>query len=270
MYLLTGGKDKSMNISNKIKPWIGSVTLPLVVLIVWQFIASQGYILAMILPSPATVFSTFITNITQNDLLHHVAASLERVILGFLIGGLSGFALGLLMGLSRTADKIFGPTFHVIRQVPVIGWIPLIVMWFRVAELPQIVVISLAAFYPMTLNTLAGVRNVRKEYLELAAVNGFRGIKLIRKIIIPAALPSIVTGTTLSLGMSWGIMMAAEFFIDTSYGIGTRIQAGRSSFNMALVLVGIFTVGLIGYALTVTVEALGRAVNNGRDAHKES
>lgn len=269
MYLLKGGKVEIMNILNKIKPWIGSVTLPLVLLIVWQFIASQGYILAMILPSPATVFSTFLTNITQNDLLFHVASSLRRVIIGFLIGTLSGFVFGLLIGLSRTAEKIFAPTFHVIRQVPVIGWIPLIVMWFEIAEIPQVIIISLAAFYPMTLNTFAGVRNVRKEYLELAAVNGFKGLKLIRKIIVPSALPSIVTGATLSLGMSWGIMMAAEFFIDTTYGIGTRIQAGRSSFNMALVLVGIFTIGLIGYALTVIIETLGRVVNQGRDVNKE-
>ncbi|HWQ25745.1 MAG TPA: ABC transporter permease [Chlorobaculum sp.] len=260
---------KSMNIRNQIKLRIGSLALPLVLFIVWQFIASQGYILAMILPSPATVFNTLITNITQHDLLLHVAASLKRVIVGFLVGTVSGFALGLFMGLSRTAEKIFAPTFHVIRQVPVIGWIPLIVMWFAIAEVPQIIIISLAAFYPMTLNTFAGVRNVRKEYLELASVNGYKGIKLIRKIIVPSALPSIITGATLSLGMSWGIMMAAEFFIDTSYGIGTRIQAGRSSFNMALVLVGIFTIGLIGYVLTVIIETLGRVVNQGRDVNKE-
>ncbi|NTW52949.1 MAG: ABC transporter permease [Chlorobiaceae bacterium] len=258
-----------MNISNQIKGWFASLTIPFVLLVLWQVIVSLGYVPAIILPSPEKVFSTFMTNITQNDLLRHVAASLERVILGFIIGALGGFSLGLLMGLSRTAEKIFGPTFHVIRQVPVIGWIPLIVMMFQIAEIPQIIVISLAAFFPMTLNTLAGVRNVRKEYLELAAVNGFKGLKLIRRVIVPAALPSIVTGTTLSLGMSWAVMMAAEFFIDTSYGIGTRIQAGRSSFNMALVLVGIFTVGLIGYGLTITIEALGRAVNNGRDVHKE-
>jgi sulfonate transport system permease protein len=269
MYLLKGGRDNSMNISNQIKSWIGTITVPLLLLTVWQFIASQGYILAMILPSPATVFSTFITNITQNDLLLHVGASLKRVILGFLIGASSGFGFGLFMGLSRTAEKIFAPTFHVIRQVPVIGWIPLIVMWFAIAEVPQIIIISLAAFYPMTLNTFAGVRNVRKEYLELASVNGYKGIKLIRKIIVPSALPSIITGATLSLGMSWGIMMAAEFFIDTSYGIGTRIQAGRSSFNMALVLVGIFTIGLIGYGLTVIIETLGKVVNQGRDVNKE-
>ena len=269
MYQLTGGKDNRMNISNRIKALIGGVTLPLVLLILWQFISSQGYVAAIILPSPEKVYRTFITNITQNDLLLHLWASLKRVIFGFFIGTSSGFALGLIMGLSRTAEKIFAPTFHVIRQVPVIGWIPLIVMWIAMAEIPQVIIISLAAFYPMTLNTFAGVRNVRKEYLELASVNGYKGLKLIRKIIVPAALPSIITGATLSLGMSWGIMMAAEFFIDTSYGIGTRIQAGRSSFNMALVLVGIFTIGLIGYGLTLIIEMLGRVANQGRDVNKE-
>jgi len=188
---------------------------------------------------------------------------------GFLIGIATGFSFGLLIGLSKTAEKIFAPSFHAVRQIPMIGWIPLIIMWFGMTELPRVLIISIAAFYPITLNTFSGVRGVPREYLELASVYGYTRIKLIRKIIIPAALPSIITGITLSLGMSWAILMAAEIFIQTEFGIGTQIQMGRDSFNMALVVAGIITVGLLGFSMTMIIEQIAKAVERGRVVTEE-
>lgn len=258
-----------MNISKQTKAWIGGTILPILLLIIWQFITSGGYIASFILPSPVNVLKTFVTNFTDKDLVLHIIASLKRVMSGFLIGTLSGFSFGLIMGLSRTAEKLFSPFFNVVRQVSIIGWIPLIVMWFGMTELSRIIVITVAAFYPITLNTFAGVRNVPREYIELASVYGFKGFKLIKRVVIPAALPSITTGVTLSLGMSWAMLMAAELFIETGFGIGTRIQFGREKFNMALVIVGIFTVGSLGFTMTKIVETLAAAADRGRIIRKE-
>jgi len=154
--------------------------------------------------------------------------------------------------------------------VPIIGFIPLIIMWFGVTELPRIIIITVAAFYPVTLNTFAGIRNVPKEYFELSSVYGYKGLKLIRRIVIPAALPSITTGITLALGMSWAMLMAAELFIQTYFGIGTRIQLGRDKFNMALVIVGIITVGALGFFMTTIVEQLAKALDRGKIIRKET
>jgi len=173
------------------------------------------------------------------------------------------------MGLSKTTEKMLAPTFHVIRQVPIIGWIPLIVMWCGMTELPRIIIISIAAFYPITLNTFSGVRSVSTEYIELGAVYGYKRLKFIRKIVLPAAFPSILTGISLSVGMSWAMLMAAELFIETFDGIGTRIQLGREKFNMPLVITGIITVGFLGLVMTLTAEKIAKVLDRGRAIRKE-
>jgi sulfonate transport system permease protein len=261
---------KNMLITRKTKSRLSSFIFPIVLLLLWQFISSAGYASSAVVPSPKKVLNTFQILFTQQTFFLNITASLERVMIGFLIGSLTGFLFGLLMGLSRTAEIIFAPSFHTVRQVPMIGWIPLIVMWFGMTELPRILIISIAAFYPITLNTFAGVRSVPREYLELASVYGYKRFKLIRRIILPAALPSIITGLTLSLGMSWAILMAAEIFIQTEFGIGTQIQMGRQRFNMPLVVTGILTVGLLGFVMTMMIEKLARIVDRGRAIGNEN
>lgn len=260
---------KRLIINKRTKAVAVSVTLPVVLLILWQLVTCGMFPSAKLLPSPCKVLKTFVILFSEPTFLRHIVASLERVMSGFLTGIVTGFLFGLLMGLSSTAEKIFAPSFHAVRQVPMIGWIPLIIMWFGMTELPRVLIISIAAFYPIALNTFAGVRNVPRHYLELAAVYDYKGLKLIRRIIIPAALPSIITGVTLSLGMSWAILMAAEIFIQTEFGIGTQIQMGRDRFNMALVVAGIITVGLLGFSMTMLVEKLAKAVERERGIRTE-
>ena len=253
-----------MNINEKIKVKIVGIIFPLLLLILWQYVVSAGYVSHHILPLPGSIILKFVRLITHEKFLLHIAVSLRRVFYGFFIGTLSGFLFGLLIGLSRTSEKIFGPFFHTVRQVPLIGWIPLIVMWFGMNEFPRILIVAIGAFYPTTMNTFAGVRSVPTQYVELASVYGFNKIKLIRRIILPSALPSIVTGFWLSLGMSWVLLVAAELLIETNVGLGKLIDVGRETFNMELVTVGIITAGLLGFIMTKIVERLASGTQKGR------
>ena len=257
------------NISIKVKAMLVSITLPVLLILFWQIITSTGYVSPHILPLPKNVLKIFLSLFSDERLMLHIVISLRRVMSGFLIGIAAGFSFGLLIGLSRTGEKIFAPFFHALRQVPMIGWIPLIVMWFGMSELPRILVISISAFYPTALNTFTGVRNVPSEYIELASVYGYKRLKLIKRVIIPAALPSIITGITLSLGMSWVILVAAELLIETPVGIGRLISNGRETCNMELVLVGIITVALLGFIMTLMIEKLAKVVEHGRGIHQE-
>lgn len=247
-----------------------SLILPVLLLILWQGSTSSGQTsLSRILPLPEKVLTTFVSLYAEGEFMNDVLISVKRVIVGFLIGITAGFALGLLMGWSKTAEKIFAPSFHAVRQVPLVGWIPLIVMWFGMSETTRAIVITIAAFYPAVLNTFAGVRNVPREYIELASVYGYTGFKLIRRIIIPSALPSIITGFSLSLGMSWMLLVAAELLVDTPVGIGMLISTGRERSQMELVVVGIITVGLLGLAMTKVVEKLAKVIDQGRVIRQE-
>ncbi|NTW48147.1 MAG: ABC transporter permease [Chlorobiales bacterium] len=258
-----------MSISKKTKAILVSSLLPVFLLILWQFSTSGGKASSHILPLPEKVLTTFVSLFNEGEFLNDIVISMKRVMSGFLIGITAGFAFGLLMGLSRTAEKIFAPFFDGVRQVPMVGWIPLIVMWFGMSETTRIIVITIAAFYPTTLNTFSGVRNVPREYIELASVYGYKRFKLIRRIIIPAALPSIITGFSLSLGMSWMLLVAAELLVDTPVGIGMLISTGRERSQMELVVVGIITVGLLGLAMTKIVEKFGKVVERGRVIRQE-
>ncbi len=255
---------KRFAFNKKTKAILGVFAFPIVLIGLWQLFILAGFSSARFLPPPYKVLQKFVILFSEPTYSHHIAVSLQRVMIGFFIGTLAGFLFGLLMGLSKTAEKIFAPFFHAIRQVPMIGWIPLIIMWFGMNELPRVLIISVAAFYPITLNTFSGVRNVPREYLELASVYGFKGLTLIKKIIIPAALPSIATGISLGLAMSWSVLMVAEIFIQTALGVGTQIQRGRDRFDIALVIAGIITVGVLGYAMTVLVQKIVQAVERGR------
>ncbi len=173
-----------IQISENIKNRLSTLVIPIVLVLVWQIVTSGGYVSSHFLPSPGTLFHYTVKLFVEQGFLLHILVSLKRVLFGFLIGSVTGFLFGLLMGLSKTAEKILAPTFHVIRQVPIIGWIPLIVMWCGMTELPRIIIISIAAFYPITLNTFSGVRSVSKEYIELGAVYGYKRLKFIRKIVL--------------------------------------------------------------------------------------
>ncbi len=247
---------------------IASFILPVLLLIIWQYITVNGYISSHILPKPNKILSTFLWLFTAERFVFDITFSLGRVMVGLVIGVLSGFFLGLLMGLSKTAEKIFAPFLHLVRQVPIIGWIPLIVMWFGLNETPRYLIIAIAAFFPAALNTFSGVRSVPRSYEELGAVYGFKGFNRIRRIILPAALPSIVTGISLSLAMSWELLVAAELLMATQFGVGRLILVGRDKFQMELVIVGIITVGFIGFLMTKIVEQFGKGTQGGNVFHQ--
>ena len=132
------------------------------------------------------------------------------------------------------------------RQVPLLGWIPLIILWCGIAETSKVVFIAIGAFYPMVLNTFEGIRGVPHDYIEVARVFEYSRLGMLRRFILPAALPNIMTGVRMSLGISWMLVVGAEIFTRTDGGIGDMMWNGREQFRMDIVFVGIVTVGLVG------------------------
>lgn len=222
------------------------IILPLAILVIWEVISRWGMVSSYILPSPWKVIAAFVELIKNGNLIFNIKLSLDRVIKGFLVGGSIGFILGILMGLSRTIEKLISPIFHAIRQVPLLGWIPLIILWFGIGEISKIVFIAIGAFYPMVINTFEGIRNVPKQYVEVARIFEYDKVKLLQKVILPASLPSILTGVRFSLSVSWMLVVGAEIFTVTAGGIGDMMWEAREQFRMDVVVVGIITIGIIG------------------------
>ena len=238
----------------KIGKWSSDGVPFLVILAMWWGMAHARLIDEAFLPSPEKVFETFIRLTKDGILLPNIGLSILRVLKGFLIGLSFGFVLGTLMGLSRTAEKVIGPTFNAIRQIPLVAWIPLIIIWFGIGEMSKLVFIAIGAMYPIVFNTLEGIRNVPKGFVEVARVFEYNQIKLVQKVILPAALPSFLTGVRLSLSRSWMMVIGAEVFMSTvERGLGNMIEQGSALFQLEIVFVGIIVIAFIGLAMNYLV-----------------
>jgi sulfonate transport system permease protein len=240
-----------------IKESFSKTAVVLMLFLAWWLASAFTLVQADILPPPAKILRTSIELATTGNLGFHLKMSLSRVIRGFLFGGSIGFVLGILMGLSRTVEKLIGPLFHGVRQVPLLGWMPLIILWCGIGETSKVVFISIGALYPMALNTFEGVRSISREYLEVARVFEFKRFRLIRTIILPAALPSILTGIRFSLTIAWMLVVGAEIFSVSAGGLGDMIWSARDTFRMDIVIVGLIIITLIGIILNKSVELLG-------------
>lgn len=239
---------------NLVQPltWLGgkavALLLPLALLLLWHTAVSRQWVSAQILPPPGLVLQTFLDLARSGDLWFELSISLQRVLLGSLLGGLVGLALGLLMGLSRQVEAYLWPLFQAISQVPVLGWIPLLMMLVGIDEALKYLVIAKAVLVPMTINTFAGIRNIPQSYLEVAQVYRFNLLQRLRRVILPAALPSIFTGVRFALTKGWIALVTVEL-LASSEGIGYLMVDGRQMFQLDLVIVAMLVIGLVGLLL---------------------
>jgi sulfonate transport system permease protein len=231
----------------------GFLTFALLFL-VWEEVTRRGLVSHETLPSPFAVGNTFASLIASGLLLKSLGSSLVRIAEGFLFGTTIGFLLGALMGVSRTTERLFAPLINAIRQVPVIGWIPLIILWCGIKDMSKISFIAIGAFFPMVLSTFQGVRSVPHSFVEVVRVFGYGKLKLLRRIVIPGALPDIVTGIRLSLGTSWMLVVWSEINTRSDLGIGDMLWSARESSRLDVVIVCIVVIGLVAFLIN---EALG-------------
>jgi len=236
-------------ISERVK----GAALFVILFVVWYFVARTGAVNKHILPAPSTVAHTFKHFVANGVIALDIKASLLLVAKGFGLGCTIGLLLGGAMGLSRLVEKLVGPTFHAVRQVPLLGWIPLIVMWFGVGNMSKVLFISIGAMYPIVLNTFEGIRSVPETYKELASVFEYGKLRTLWRVILPSALPSIITGIRIGVGTTWMLLVAAEILTVTSSGLGTLISESREQFRMDIALVGVVIIGVMGWIMNQSV-----------------
>ena len=181
------------------------------------------------------------------DLQGYLVVSLRRYALGLLLGTSLGFVAGAALGSSRILERFFLPNFQMFRQVPLVGWIPLLIIWFGMGDLSRIVLIAMGAFFPILVNTHAGLGQVPQSYLEVGDAFGLSRWQKIRRIALPAALPWIRSGTILSLTFGWTIIVASELLTQANGGLSDILDIGRERFRMELVNAGILILGLLGF-----------------------
>ena len=171
--------------------------------------------------------------------------SLERVVKGYLLSALLGIVLGSVVGMFRTAREMILPVVTVIRQIPIIAWVPLIILWFGIGEESKVVIIVLAAFFPILVNTESGIEETPEGFLEVARLYKLNPWETFTKVYLPHALPQMLVGLKLGLGVSWMAVVAAELIAATS-GIGYRMADARSLMRADVVIVCMIVIGIVG------------------------
>lgn len=245
--------------------------IPLVVLVFWFAGSATGMVNQYIIPPPARVLQTAIDLTASGVLLKHIAISLYRVFGGFFLTVLFAFPLAVLVGMNRKLEPYIDPVLDFLGHIPPISCIPILILWFGIGEASKLVVIILATFFPVFLNTLNGILSCSKQLLEVGQVFGFRARDKFWRIIMPAALPSIIVGFRLGLGYSWRSLIGAEL-IAASSGIGYMIIDAEQLSRPDIIIVGILTIGLFGYIIDYCFFKLtnrllpwaGERVNHGR------
>lgn len=231
------------NTSAWLLPWL----LPLSLILAWQAAAQQGWLSTRVLPAPLDVFKAGVELGASGELWHHFVASFKRAITGLWIGGSLGFLLGFLTGMSRTAETLLDSSVQMVRNVPLLALIPLVILWFGIGEEGKVFLVSLAVFFPIYLNTFHGLRAVDKELIEMGRVYGLGRLALLREVILPGALPSILVGLRLSLGYMWLFLVVAET-ISSSEGIGYMTMNAREFLQTDVVVLGITIYAILGKA----------------------
>ncbi len=224
---------------------IMALIFPAIVVLAWFLVTTYGSVPSAILPSLQRVGQTFVEMWRTGQLQSDLLTSLSRVVRGFLIAAVIGVVLGSLIGMFRPVRELLLPTITVIRQIPVIAWIPLIILWCGIGELSKVVIIVLAAFFPILVNTESGMESTPDGFLEVAKLYKLGKWRTFLNVYLPHAVPQILVGIRLGLGTSWMAVVAAELVAATS-GIGYRMSEARSLMQSNVVIVCMIVVGLVG------------------------
>jgi NitT/TauT family transport system permease protein len=230
---------------------VQSIVLPLLVAIVfvtgWHF--AVKWTGSDIFPTPRQVVTGTVELAAKGVLLKYIVASLFRVTIGFLLAVFVGVPLGLALGWFAPALRAFNPAIQVLRPISPIAWIPLAILWFGVSDAAPIFLIFLASLFPITTSAIAAVQNIQLVYIRAARNFGITGLDLFKKVVFPAALPQILTGLRLALGIAWLVVVAAEM-IAVNSGLGYLIiDARNAGKRYDLVVAGMILIGLIGLGL---------------------
>ncbi len=225
---------------------------PVIVLVVWQIVASAGLVETRFFPAPSAIFAKFTDMVTTAQFWIDLKISVVRLLVGFAIGAIPGAAIGLLMGLSPLAERVVSPLISMLYPLPKIALLPLIMLIFGLSEASKYAIVAIGVFFIMAINTYGGVQNINKIYFDVAKNLKVPGWKVYLTVALPGALPGIFTGLRLATGVALILLVSAEF-VGASEGIGYRIWWSWTVFWVEQMYVGLVIIALLGFGFASLV-----------------
>lgn len=217
--------------------------------VAWEIVVKLQVFPPVLMPSLERVFATFWKMLMNGTLTLHMAASMSRLLVGFVVGSAIGIGIGIFMGQSRRTEKFFLPLLSALMPIPSLAWIPLFVLWFGLGNTATIAVIIFAAALPVAFNTWTGVKTANPVLIRAAHSMKCRGTKMFLKVILPASLAMIFTGLRIGLSQSWRALVAGEMLAATNWGLGFAIFDAREFLATDVMLVMVISIGFVGFLI---------------------
>jgi ABC-type nitrate/sulfonate/bicarbonate transport system permease component len=221
----------------------------LVVGALWEIVAWSGVFPVRLFPRLETIATTFYDLTVAGILPMHAAQTVLRLFAGFAVAAVIGVGVGILMGRSRRVEDYLLPLVSIVAPIPGIAYAPLFLLWFGLGNVPAIMLVGVVACFPVIFNTWTGVKAVKEIWVRSAHSMGADNQRLFRHVILPGALPYILTGLRLGLAQAWRILVALEMLVGVNWGLGWLIFGARELLNTDAMLAGIATIGIIGIVL---------------------
>ena len=240
----------------QVSRWTGPGGI-LALLVLWQLVCMTGFVSELYLPAPTSILKTGWDMAMSGEIAVNLQASLQRIVWGFAIGSITGILIGLATGFSRLAEAVGNPLIHSLYPIPKIALLPLIILWLGIGEVSKVSIIALGVFFPVVINTYSGVKNVDPLLLRVAVSYRASRLSIIRKVVLPAALPVIFAGLKLAAGTSLLLLVAAEM-IAAKEGIGAMILHYGDLMLTTKLMVGVLVLSLLGLVFNRALEWLER------------
>ena len=236
-----------------------SIASPLGLLLAWELAADVGLIDVRFFPAPSSIFAKLIEMAGSGELTENVLISLQRIVLGFLLGGVPAIIIGIAMGIWRPVRAIVDPLIVATYPIPKSSLLPLILLIFGLGEMSKVVMVAIGVFYPMAINATAGVLQINQIYLDVGKSFKASPWDTFRTIALPGALPFIMAGVKLGAGLALILIAIAEM-VGAKSGIGYMIWIAWETFAVAKMYVGLFVIALIGFAVSLLLNEVERWV----------
>ncbi|MEC3882123.1 ABC transporter permease [Halobacillus sp. HZG1] len=233
--------------------WLGLI-LPVFLILLWEYASRAGWVAPHLLPSPTTVVEEMAAMAQGGELLGHIIITLYRVFAGFIAGALAAVLLGAATGYVKVIHQLLDPMLQALRAIPSLAWVPLFVLWIGIGEASKITLVAVGVFFPVYLNLTAGIQGIDRKLIEVGRIYNFTSFQQIKKIILPAALPSFIIGLRSGLSLGWMFVVAAEL-LGASQGLGYLMVYGQNTSAPSLVIGSIILFAIFG---KITDEILKR------------
>jgi len=227
--------------------WLGLALIG-ALLLAWELAVASGAITALSFPRVSAIAAAWVELTLGDDLVVELLDTLRRMLIGFSVAALIGIPLGLLTGTSRLVHALFEPLIELVRPIPSPAYIPIAILLLGIGDSMKVAVVSVAALFPILLNTYQGVRDIDPILTDTGRTFGLGRMTILREVALPAALPSILTGMRISLGIAFILAVIAEMVIGND-GMGHLILASQRAFRIPEMYAGIFTLAVLGYSI---------------------